>query len=132
MELPLIELAAAMEFVPVMELPAMELEAAMELAAAIEPPAALLLAAIDAPGRMPPRGPTLSTSACSRLEVPVNDKRVSRPVSSPMATATTEANTATPNPRRIHSPAPRDFFSAIRTRPPTSSTRASEVAAPAA
>ena len=41
-------------------------------------------------------------------------------------------STATPRPRRTHSPAPSERFIAAKTRPPTRSASASEVAAPAA
>ena len=42
--------------------------------------------------------------------VRASDRRVSSPVSSPSAMATTPASTSTPRPRRIHSPAPSELF----------------------
>src|SRR5262249_56838991 len=54
------------------------------------------------------------------------------PVSRPKAIATTEISTATPRPRLIHSPAPRERFMAANTRPPTARASARDVAAPAA
>jgi len=74
----------------------------------------------------------LSISLCSTDEVPDTDSCASTPVSSPRAMAATPHNSAAPMPRRIHSPAPSDFFMALNRRPPTSSAHASEVAAPAA
>ncbi len=46
--------------------------------------------------------------------------------------AATPHSTSTPRMRRIHSPAPSDFFIAVNTRPPISSAAASDVAAPSA
>ena len=78
------------------------------------------------------RAPIASMSFCSTPFVPALDRRVSQPVSTPSATAATATSTATPSPRRTHSPAPSEFFSAPNTRPPISSANASDVAAPAA
>ena len=61
-----------------------------------------------------------SSKACSRRFVRLDDSCVSTPVSQPSAMAATAASTATPRPRRIHSPAPRELLSAANTRPPIS------------
>ena len=71
-------------------------------------------------------------SASSSEAVRATDRRVRTPVSAPSAIAATPASTAMPSTRRIHSPTPSERLSAVNTRPPTSSTTASEVAAPAA
>src|SRR5215831_4901642 len=77
-------------------------------------------------------GPSRSTSACSSEAVFESETRVKKPVSRPKAIATTEISTATPRPRLIHSPAPRERFMAANTRPPTARASARDVAAPAA
>ncbi len=89
-------------------------------------------AAIMPPPCIAGRGCTLSSKLCSMREVLANDNCVNSPVSHPNPMTTTAARTATPRPRRTHSPAPRDFFSAANTRPPMRSASANEVAAPAA
>src|SRR6185437_1125494 len=96
--------------------------------------AAMEFFAIELDVRAPPRGctPEMSTSDCSSPEVLCSDSRVSTPVSRPNATAPTAISTAAPRPRRIHSPAPSERLKNATTRPPMSSTTASEVAAPAA
>src|SRR6516225_9135773 len=73
-----------------------------------------------------------STRPCSSEAVPDSETRVRKSVSTPKAIATTETSTATPRPRRIHSPAPRERFIAANTRPPTARASARDVAAPAA
>ena len=64
--------------------------------------------------------------------LPASETRVSKPVSTPSPIASTPASTATPSPRRTHSPTPNERFISANTRPPTASANASEVAAPAA
>ena len=73
-----------------------------------------------------------SRSFCSIEAVLAYETRERNPVSRPKAIAATPASTATPIPRRIHSPIPSERFIAAKTRPPTSKASASEVAAPAA
>src|SRR5215467_11313982 len=73
-----------------------------------------------------------STRPCSSEAVLESETRVKKPVSRPKAIATTEISTATPRPRLIHSPAPRERFMAVNTRPPTARASARDVAAPAA
>ena len=73
-----------------------------------------------------------STRLCSRDAVLASETWVRNPVSNPKKIATTATSTAAPRPRRTHSPAPSDRFMAVKTRPPMSSAKASEVAAPAA
>ena len=90
------------------------------MAMLIDPPAALEFGVI------------VRTSDCSRLLVLAYDNWVSTPLSQPRAMATTPSNMATPRPRRIHSPAPRDRFISLNRRPPASMVTASDTAAPAA
>src|SRR6516225_6957106 len=73
-----------------------------------------------------------STRPCSSEAVLESETRVKKPVSRPKAIATTEISTATPRPRLIHSPAPRERFIAANARPPTARASARDVAAPAA
>src|SRR5882762_6928249 len=73
-----------------------------------------------------------SISDCSSRFVPASDKRVSTLLSQPSAMAATASNTATPNVRRTHSPAPRNRLSAANTLPPARMAMANDVAAPAA
>ena len=53
-------------------------------------------------------------------------------MSQPVATTATPASTATPKPRRSHSPAPRDRLRTVNTRPPARRARPRDVAAPRA
>ncbi len=76
--------------------------------------------------------PIRSTSDCSMRFVLAVETRASQPVSAPSAIATTATRTATPSPRRTHSPAPSERFIAAKSRPPTSSASASDVAEPSA
>src|ERR1700722_6381916 len=92
----------------------------------------LLMAIIAPPGAPAFCGLILSMRDCSRLFVPLSDKRVSTVESQPNTIATTASSTATPRPRLIHSPVPNDFFKSANTRPPASNATANEVAAPAA
>src|SRR5580704_7439265 len=92
----------------------------------------LLMAIMLPPGAPGFCGLILSMSDCSRLFVPLSDRRVSTVESQPNTIATTASNTATPRPRLIHSPVPSDFFRNANTRPPASNATANEVAAPAA
>jgi len=71
-------------------------------------------------------------SVCSMRLVLLNDRRVSSPVSHPSAIATTAAITATPSPRRTHSPPPSERLSAASTRPPAKAASASDTTAPSA
>src|SRR6516162_9015965 len=73
-----------------------------------------------------------SSRTCSSEAGPESETRVKKPVSTPKAIATTEISTATPRPRLIHSPAPRERFIAAKTRPPIARASARDVAAPAA
>ena len=95
----------------------------------------LLMAAFELPIDMLPgaaAGWILSMSDCSTLLVPCRERRVSTEESQPRTMAITANSTATPKPRRTHSPAPRDFFRKPHSLPPASKASASEVAAPAA
>src|SRR6266850_3188116 len=69
---------------------------------------------------------------CSIRFVLASDNRVNTLLSNPNAIAATAINTATPSPRRTHSPAPSPLFNAPNTRPPARSAMANEAAAPAA
>src|SRR6267378_7996960 len=73
-----------------------------------------------------------SINDCSMRLVLVRDRRVKTPVSHPSAIATTATMTATPKPRRSHSPAPKERFSAAKTRLPAKVATASEVIPPSA
>ena len=102
------------------------------LALTIAPSPAMTSEDDDSAATLTDAGWMRSTRPCSSDAVLASETWVRKPVSTPKRIATTPTSTATPRPRRTHSPAPSERFIAVKTRPPMSRARASDVAAPAA